>query len=314
MDLRKLFGGGRNSRDKAIAADLGEAARWLHAGNLANGCAWGLGEERRFEVDQEAGRMTLFFRDGKQAELPIQIIASFLPAERNVRWAWANESVAPTLAAAASELKRYGETRAVAALTRAGQALSFEDLVKYAALAASRFGCTGLYRCLREDYSTVFVGFGPPELQSKDGAPLPANKWWPRARAGEESQAAARSLVEAWDAEMFPVDRDFHRLKARTDDELDSAIEAKHSIYRRYWSPKKDSWRPGDLTWPSDHDPAAFLPTLTVPRRSGGCFVVRWPSPYRNLAYVVESLDGEFRITDIDSDWGNGLVWIAATD
>jgi hypothetical protein len=230
-----------------------------------------------------------------------------------VRWAWANESVAPALAEAAAELKRYGEEQKVSVLTRPEQVLPFEEIVKYAALAASRFGCAGLYRCLREDYSTIFAGFGPPELQSETGKPLSADEMWPVGRADDSFQAAARSLVERWDSEMFPIDRDFNRTAHRSDDEMpdamDSALEAKLAIYERYWRPRNEQWRPNSFAWPSEHEPVAFLPTLTLPRRGGGCFVLRRLSPSHDIAYVVEDCDGEARITDIDVDWGRGLVW-----
>jgi hypothetical protein len=315
MDLRKLFGiGGKAGRSGQVEADLRQAGEWLNAANAENARAWALGEERRFQVDQDQGRIALAFRDGKRAVLPVQIIASFLPGDRSVRWAWANESVEPALAEAAAGLRRYGEAQAVAALTRPELTMPFEEIVNYAALGASRFGCTGLYRCLREDHSTVVVGLGSPALESKEGKPLEIGKLWPKGRATDAFQAAARSLVEAWDAEMFPIDRDYYRLTGADGDAdleaMEAALDAKLAVYRRYWRPRTDSWRPDSVSWRSEHDPVAFLPTLTLPRRSGGCFVVRRPLPHRELAYVVEERDGEPRITDIDLDWGRGLVWI----
>ena len=315
MDLRRLFGiGGKAGHSGQVETDLRRAAEWLNASNAENARAWALGEERRFQVDQDRGSIALAFRDGKCAVLPMQIIASFLPGDRSVRWAWANESVEPALAAAAAGLRSYGEAQAVAALTRPELTLTFEEIVNYAALAAFRFGCAGLYRCLREDHSTVFVGFGSPMLESKEGKPLEIDRLWPKGRATGAFQSAARSLVEAWDAEMFPIDRDYYRLNDAGGDvgmeAMEAALDAKLAIYQRYWRPRIDAWRPDSFSWSSEHDPAAFLPTLTLPRRSGGCFVVRRPFPHRELAYVVEERDGEPRITDIDFDWGRGLVWI----
>ena len=312
MDWKKLFGAGKSRAD---AADLERAASWLHDSNIANARAWALGQERNFEVDQQKGQVTLFFRDGKRAILPVQIIASFLPAEGSVRWAWANDSVEPELAAAAASLRQFGEANGVTALTSPELELTFEDLVGYSALAASLHGCGGLYRCLREDHSTVMVGLGALELQSKQGKPIGPDDMWPKGRTDEDFEARARALVEAWDSEMFPIDRDYHRLKPRSPDAqieaMDSALDAKDRIYERYWRPKNQAWRPCSFAWPSDHDPAEHLPTLTLPRRGGGCFVVRRPDEHREFAHVVEESEGELRITDIDLDWGTGLVWIA---
>jgi hypothetical protein len=316
MDWKKLLGR-RKNRSAPGSADLARAERWLNESNAANARTWGLGQERNFEVDQEKGRMSLFFRDGSLAVLPIQLIASFLPGGRSVRWAWANDSVEAPLAAAATALRRHGEVEGIAALTTAELELSFETLVAWSALAASLHGCAGLYRCLREDHSTVMVGFGRPELRSKQGKPVGAEGMWPQGRADEDFEARAKALVEAWDSEMFPIDRDYHRLDARSAeariDAMESALAAKDRIYEHYWSARNQEWRPCSFAWPSDHDPAAFLPTLTLPRRAGGCFVVRRPADRRQLAYVVEKKEGELRITDIDLDWGTGLVWIASS-
>jgi hypothetical protein len=315
MDLRKLFGSRPAARTGGpVESDLREAANWLDARNRENARHWALGEERRFEVDQERARMALVFRDGKRAVVPIQIIASFLPGENSVRWAWANDSVAAPLAEAASALRSYGEEHEATELVTPELRLSFEEAVKWSALAASRFGCEGLYRCLRDDHSTVFVGFGPPEFETKTGKPVAAEGLWARGRATDAFQAEALALVEAWDAEMFPIDRDFHRRSGARDDvdldAMDAALDAKTLLFERHWRPKNDLWRPGSLSWPSDHDPDPYLPTVALPRRSGGCFVVRRLAAYRSRAYVIEAFDGRPKITDIDLDWGGGLVWI----
>ena len=314
MDWKKLLGRGKK-RNEPGSADLERAERWLSASNAANARPWGLGQERNFEVDQGEGRMTLFFRDGRLALLPVQIIASFLPGDGSVRWAWANDSVEAPLTAASAALRRHGETGGIAALTTPELELSFEALVAWSALAASLQGCAGLYRCLREDHSTAMVGFGAPEFRSRQGKPIAESEMWPKGRADEDFEARAKALVEAWDSEMFPIDRDYHRLKPRSAeaqiDAMESALDAKDRIYERYWRPRTQEWRPCSFAWPSDHDPAAPFPTLTLPRRDGGCFVIRRSDAHRQLAYVVEEKDGGPWITDLDLDWGTGLVWIA---
>ena len=318
MDFRRFFGGRKPRPDAAIRRHLDKAAEWLNASNAANARGWALGQERRFEVDQDSGRITLFFADGSKVLLRVQIIASFLPADCSVRWAWANDSVDPALAAASSGLRSFGEAQGVALFSQPEVEMPFDDLVNYAALAASRFNCIGLYRCLREDDSTAIVGFGTPQFQSKDGETVDADSLWPKGRASQAFEAQARSLVERWDSEMFPIDRDCHRRKYRSDDAriaaMYAALDAKDRIYQAYWSPRKDSWRPDYFAWPSEHDPAGWLPTLTLPRRAGGCLVVRFPAPHRSLAYVVQEQEGQARIVDVDEDWGGSLVWIGPPD
>ena len=314
MDWRKLLGGGKSRADAKAASDRERAVQWLHDSNEANARAWALGQHRRFEVDQDKGRLTLFFADGKMAVLPVQIIASFLPGDRNVRWAWAIDSVDASLAEASAELRRYGEAEGIAALTQPELTLEFDKLVQFAALAASFHGCAGLYRCLREDHSTVLVGFGAAEIQSNQGKPIHADTLWRMGRASPEFEARARSLVESWDSEIFPIDRDLELTRPATPEAeieaMETALDAKDRVYERYWRPKNEMWRPCSFSWPSDHDPGAHLPTLTLPRRGGGCFVVRWPVPHREFAYIVEEREDELRITDIDLNWGTGMVWI----
>ena len=137
---------GRNGR---LEESLSQAMDWLRERNATNARAWALGEEQRYQADQELGRLVLIFRDGKRIVLPAQIIASFQPGNRTTCWAWANESVDASLSQAALLLRQFGEELGVAELLRPRPELEFDRLSSFAALAARRFGCEGLYRCIR---------------------------------------------------------------------------------------------------------------------------------------------------------------------
>lgn len=288
------------SSDSVAEADLPAASTWLYSSNQRHARAWGMGEERRSILDREAGMLTLVFRDGKRARLPVRIIGTFVPRERQVTWLWEDDTSALSPAVIAKSLAAIPPER------------TFNRFVQLGALTAMRADCVGLYRCVGEDHCTTLVGFDAPSFEAKDGRPLQSGALWSKGQPELAFEGAAGALIAAWDAEMLPIDRDYYR--QGTDPQnfaaLEAAIDAKDEVCARYWRAKNQLWRPNDVGWPSEHDPDGFLPTMTLPRRSGGCFVVRMLSPYRIRAYVVELFDGKPWITDIEMKWGDGLVWI----
>jgi hypothetical protein len=94
---------------------------------------------------------------------------------------------------------------------------------------------------------------------------------------------------------------------------LDEALDKKNEVFARYWCPKDELSRPDSLSWPSEHEPRGVRPSIALPRRAGGCFTLRWPNPHGQIAYVVEPVAGAAKITQIDADWGGGLIWLGPT-
>jgi hypothetical protein len=56
---------------------LDDASDWLDAAIIRDARAFSLGEERTYNIDQDAGRFALNHADGATVDLDIQIIASF---------------------------------------------------------------------------------------------------------------------------------------------------------------------------------------------------------------------------------------------
>lgn len=275
---------------------LDAAGKWLNAANLRDARAFALGEERTFEVNQDVGRLELIHADGGQVVLDIQILGSFRPQDRSLRWAWANSGVHESLTRAVCAARDHETTKAFPSLSTPTFEASFEDCARLVALAAKLGGCDGVYRCITENALTVYAGYQAPPSAASSLDP--------------EREAQARALLDAYDAEMLPLDEE-HRLKRKDSDY--SAIsrrllDAKMEIYRRYWRRDDQYWEPCSFGWPSEHAPSQQELRFVVPRRAGGLYVITRGSHSRRSAHVVEFFKDGPRITDQDIDWGAGLL------
>lgn len=276
---------------------LADAGGWLTRQCIAHARAFSLGEERRYEFDQDTGELTLVFADEARLPLQGQILASFQPRNRSLRWAWANSHVDAGVNRAANAAKTHADVASFASFRTAMFEATFEDACRIAALAARLSGCAGVYRCITDDSLTVFVGYAVPNA-ALPGAPAPT----------AEEEAAALAHVDAWDAAMLPFDRDYNA--QRRDGERDTtALQAgQMSAYNLFWRRDDDYWAPCSFGWPSDHDPAQRVMRFTVPRRAGGVYVITQKRRIGTDAHVVEFPGGAPWITDQDIDWGNGVI------
>lgn len=281
----------------ALAQDISTAAAWLCERNRAQAREWGLGEETRFDGDQDAGVLRLRFETGAGVDLPMQILGSFNPSERTFRWAWANTSVDGRLSAAAALVRGWGEANEVAAFTQVSLPAPFDEIAGLVALAAMRAGCDGVYRGVLDDGLSVFIGFAAPTQESG---------WWPNGRADAAFENQALDLVTAWHRENFAIDKQHHEAR---EDATDRLLAAKDAVYDRMWRRADDYWRPCSFAWPSDHDPAERIELFATPRRAGGCYVVTRRASLSLDAHVVEETPDGLRITDQNLGWGGGLIW-----
>lgn len=277
---------------------LADAGAWLTRQTITHARAFSLGEERRYEFDQDTGALTLVFADDARLVLKGQILASFQPRNRSLRWAWANSHVDDSVNRAANAARAHADVASFGSFRTPMFQVTFEDACRIAGLAARLSGCAGVYRCITDDSLTVFVGYAGPNA-ALPGAPAPT----------AEEEVAALAHVDAWDTAMFPFDREYNtQRRGGGAPDYDALQAGQMSAYNLFWRRDDDYWEPGSFGWPSDHDPARRLMRFAVPRRAGGVYVITQTDRIGATAHVIEFPGGAPWITDLDIDWGNGVL------
>lgn len=287
----------------SLTARLDAACDWLSNRNIALARDRGIGLERDYAYDQETGRLVLKFGGRKTLAAHGQILGSFDPRDGSFMWSWANPSIQPELTQDAARLKAEGERLGVAALTTPVQTVAFDDLLPLLALAAQNGGADGVYRCMVNGSTSLFVALrfdGP----ARKGSGIAAS---------DALLEAAHALVTRYNEEMLPIDQEYHENEGNDDlRNLRRMVDRKIEIYQRYWSRDDDFWEPSSVRWPSDHDPAEEQLRFTVPHPAGGALDISIGKSCRQTVYRVEEVDGTLKITDGLIEWGDGFVWPTA--
>lgn len=283
----------------ASADSLGDrldaACDWLVERNIQLARDWGVGLERDYAFDQETGRLVLKLGGRRTIAAQGQILGSFDPRDRSFMWSWANPSIQPEICADALRLKAEGERLGLAALTTPVQTVVFDNLPPLLALAAQDGGADGVYRCMVNGSTSLFVALRMEKRADGSGA-------------SDEMLDAAHALVTSYNAEMLPIDREYHE-KDEEGGNLRELIDRKMEIYQRYWSRDDDYWEPASIGWPSDHDPDNMRLRFTIPHPKGGVLDIAIGRHSGQTAHRIEQVDGALKITDILIDWGDGFVW-----
>lgn len=123
--------------------------------------AWRLGDSERWDFSQDTGELVFTFPD-MIVRAPGQIIGSFDSAEGSWLWAWANSSIAASLARDSVRVRQYGEQHKVRRLTVPSWSAVEMDGWRMAALANRLCGSNGVYR---GPAGTTFVFFTFGQLQ-----------------------------------------------------------------------------------------------------------------------------------------------------
>ena len=285
---------------------LTSAREWLDAATRAHARIFALGEERTYNVDQDARRLTLHHADGLKVNLAdIQILGSFRPQDSSLRWSWANSSVTEQLTAAARHSRDHAATAALVSLRTPTFEVKFEDCVGLVALAARLGGYDCVYRSIVDGSLSVFVAYRLPGLA--------ADVFPPRLTPGVEAEAVA--ILDRYDAEMLPID-ELHIGRPRgmpveEETKFDhKLLDQKLAIYRRYWTRADQFWEPASFSDPSEHSPLRRIRRFSLPRRAGGIYVITQRQFWHNEAHVLTLIDGKLRITDMDLDWGHGVLLV----
>lgn len=283
-----------------LTTRLHAACDWLSNRNIALARERGIGLERDYAFDQETGRLVLKFGGRKTLAAQGQILGSFDPRDRSFMWSWANPSIQPELTQDAARLKAEGERLGVAALTTPVQTVAFDDLLPLLALAAQDGGADGVYRCMVNGSTSLFVALRV-EASARKASDVTVS---------EALLEAAHALVTRYNEEMLPIDREYHENEGDEDlGNLRAMVDRKIEIYERHWSRNDDFWEPSSVGWPSDHDPEEQQLRFTVPHPAGGALDIAIGKSCRQTVYRVEEVDGTLKITDGLIEWGDGFLW-----
>ncbi|WP_447728437.1 DUF6882 domain-containing protein [Sphingomonas koreensis] len=286
----------------SLAERLNAARDWLTKQNIQLARGWDIGLERDYGFDQETGRLVLKFGGRRTLVAQGQILGSFDPRDRSFMWSWANPSIRPEISEDAARLKAEGERLGLSALTTPVQTVTFDDLLPLLALAAQDGGADGVYRCMVNGSTSLFVALRI-EKPGRTGA----------SGTSDDILDAAHVLATSYDAEMLPIDREYHENENEERiGNLRELVDRKLAIYQRYWSRDDDYWEPGSVGWPSDHDPDEMRLRFTIPHPQGGAVDINIRGSVGQTAYRIERVDGSLKITDILIEWGDGFVWPAS--
>ena len=125
---------------------------------------WGFGKSDRWDFSQETGELIFTFPD-KVVRAPAQIIGTFDGRERTWMWAWANSSIAGSLAKDSLRVRAYGEEHKIKRLTSPSWQGEEADGWRMAALANRLCESNGVYRG-PAGTTFVFFTFGNARLES----------------------------------------------------------------------------------------------------------------------------------------------------
>jgi len=128
---------------------------------------WGLGQAKRWVLDQGDGRISWSF-DDHIASAPCQILGSWSGQVNSFVWSWDNSSIADALCETASNVRAFGAEHGIGALTSSPLELD-ESRVRDLIAVAFRVGrCTGLYHPYDGQLAS-YIAFGEVTLEESGG-------------------------------------------------------------------------------------------------------------------------------------------------
>ena len=164
--LLALVGCGK-SNDAEFREVAGKAMDELRLKTSAHQAAWGLGQAKRWALDQEKGVLVFTFPD-KIVNCEAQIVGSYNKPKGTWLWSWDNPSVISKMAGASEKARAYGKTHCFAMLTKPEWSGSEDEAWEMAALTVSLSGAQGVYRGPAGDV-LVFIAFGTPQISKLSG-------------------------------------------------------------------------------------------------------------------------------------------------
>ena len=164
--FKRLFGqkddGGETPDFKAFVDGSMEGLRLQ---TEAHQRLWRFGNCERWDFSQETGEL-VFTNPDTIVRAPGQIIGTFDSVKGTWMWAWANSSIAPSLARDSARLREYGEEHKIRRLTTASWPAVEMDAWHMAALANRVCESNGVYRG-PAGTTFVFITFGEVVMSKK---------------------------------------------------------------------------------------------------------------------------------------------------
>jgi hypothetical protein len=126
---------------------------------------WRFGQSERWDFSQDTGELVFTFPD-LIVRAPAQIIGSFDSVEGSWMWAWANSSIAASLARDSVLLREYGEQHRIRRLTTPSWPAVERDGWHMAAFANRLCESNGVYRG-PAGTTFVFITLGQVQMSKK---------------------------------------------------------------------------------------------------------------------------------------------------
>ncbi|MEO1620664.1 MAG: DUF6882 domain-containing protein [Cyanobacteria bacterium J06632_3] len=300
----------------AFQADLFKAASALIEKNISLIKTYCVGLENNYGFDQETGKFTLFFSDGRQLIADGQILGSFDPRQKTFLWGWANPSLSPKISALANDIKRVGDARSESILTTPEMALKFDVISQLMAFAVDGKDYDGVYRAITNGQTSVFIAFRVSELLSAEKNNVDANDFrgspWT-----QENIDAADAIVTAYNKEMCTLDAKYQEkteenaTKETGSEIMRQLLTKKVAVYNQYWRRDDDYWKPCSFGWPSNHDATQYRVSISAADGMGDLLVGHVAGPFgvQKQLYRIELFQEGPKIVDSLMDWGKGFMW-----
>ncbi|MFE4546858.1 DUF6882 domain-containing protein [Streptomyces sp. NPDC056785] len=129
---------------------------------------WGLGTAERWDLNQRTGEIKWTFPD-RVATAPAQILGSYNRSTSSWMWAWANDSILPSMSRDAEKVRAWAAAHGHSGLGLPRVEVDEETAGTIAAVALRITGAAGFYRGGGRTAFPV-ITFGPVTLTAADGA------------------------------------------------------------------------------------------------------------------------------------------------
>lgn len=154
--MLKLF----RKRQIDIDAFIADSVRGLQLVTEEHRKNWRLGQEVRWEVDEDLAELTLEFEDGVIASAPAQIVGSYHLSKGYFVWGWKHPAVPASMQLHAAKVRAFGNKNNAPEFTTSQVPCSERRAWEFTALAVMLAEANGAYRVQGTHDTFVYMTFG----------------------------------------------------------------------------------------------------------------------------------------------------------